>query len=220
MCRLKLKCAYSSFPYGRSGEDGASPFQFSIVQEEGFSRRNKNAIPSPRRYRNLDHEVTAELLSTIRASGGARDISSNYFTNIHCWLPIIFKSRFYTRLATLGEDSGSNFCLLILCMRLVAQDANESISSRFSLYHIAKSLATLTETSPSLDAVQARLLIAIFEMGRGLYPAASISIGAVASMAMSIGLQDTIREPLQGSPNWTYLEEQKRVWWAIFIVDR
>lgn len=105
-------------------------------------------------------------------------------------------------------------------MRLVAQDANESIASRFSLYHIVKSLATLTETSPSLHAVQARLLIAIFEMGRGLFPAANISIGAVASMAMSIGLQDTIREPLREAGDWTYLEEQKRAWWAIFIVDR
>ncbi|KAF2095093.1 hypothetical protein NA57DRAFT_45245 [Rhizodiscina lignyota] len=221
--RLRLKCTYLSWPYDRTGEKrskSGSPSELSIVQEDGLTRRSDRPSASPKQYRDLDHEVTAELLNTIRCSGGAWDISSTYFMNVHGWLPIIFKPRFFSRLATLNEDTNPNFCLLILAMRLVTQDANESIASRFSLYHIVKSLATLTETSPSLDAVQARLLIAIFEMGRGLFPAANISIGAVASMAMSIGLQDKIKETLRDAVDWTYLEERKRAWWAIFIVDR
>lgn len=105
-------------------------------------------------------------------------------------------------------------------MHIITQDSGEDIASRVSLYHTIKSLAALSEFTGPLDAVQARLLIATFEMGRSLFPAAHISIGAVASMAMAIGLQDNITRPLNGVDGWVYNEEAKRLWWAIVIVDR
>lgn len=171
-------------------------------------------------FRSLDNEVTAELLSIIKSVGGARVIAANYFACINHWLPIIFKPRFYARLKTLGPDTDPNFCLLILSMHIITQDTAEEIASRVSLYHTVKSLAALAEFSGPLDAIQARLLLAAFEMGRSLFPAAHISIGAVASMAMAIGLQDNISHPLHGIAGWAYHEEAKRLWWAIVIIDR
>jgi hypothetical protein len=92
-----------------------------------------------------------------------------------------------------------------------------------SLYVNVKSKISLLESTSylSLMVIQARLLVAFYEMGHGISPGAAISISACASSARALGLNKKAFQTVQGEGS-TLLnaEEEKRVWWAVLILDR
>jgi hypothetical protein len=119
----------------------------------------------------------------------------------------------------------ADFSLLCLLNYLVVQylpKYEQNVQS--SVYATIKGHISLLEAtdSLSLEFVQARLLLCLFEMDHGLYPAASISIGACARSARALGLQNKWNQIT------VYLddcarqraEEEKRVWWEIVNLDR
>ncbi|KAK5263229.1 hypothetical protein LTR96_011350 [Exophiala xenobiotica] len=73
-------------------------------------------------------------------------------------------------------------------------------------------------TMPTLELIQAMVLIVLYEMGHGIYPAASMSIAACARAARSIGLKK--RQADTGLEDQVLIELRKRLWWAIFVLDR
>jgi hypothetical protein len=92
-----------------------------------------------------------------------------------------------------------------------------------STYTTIKSHISLLEATGflSLEFIQARILVTVFEMGHGLYPAASISISACARTARALGLNkkrfmDTVSDDFSRQR----AEEVKRVWWEIVNLDR
>jgi hypothetical protein len=73
----------------------------------------------------------------------------------------------------------------------------------------------------SLDLVQARLLITLFEIGHGLYPAAYVSTGALVRAMDALFLFAELNSALAHSASeQEYQEECKQTWRAILIVDR
>jgi hypothetical protein len=73
-------------------------------------------------------------------------------------------------------------------------------------------------TTPTIELIQAMVLIVLYETGHSIYPAASISIAACARAARSIGLDK--RQAEHGVEDQVVIELRKRLWWAIFILDR
>ncbi len=73
----------------------------------------------------------------------------------------------------------------------------------------------------SLQTLQAAVLIAIYEIGHGIYPAAIISVSNCARIGTLLGIDKSLNVwgPSSGIP-WIELEERRRVWWAIIILDR
>lgn len=65
------------------------------------------------------------------------------------------------------------------------------------------------------------ILICLYETGHAIYPQAYISIGHVGRLGQAIGLHDTDMPQLALEPgNWDQMEERRRVWWAVYILDR
>jgi hypothetical protein len=62
------------------------------------------------------------------------------------------------------------------------------------------------------------LLIALYEVGHGIYPAASISMASCARAARNLGLHKIRSKPLSESED--EIEEKRRTWWAIHNLDR
>jgi len=91
-----------------------------------------------------------------------------------------------------------------------------------SLYVNVKSKISLLESTNylSLMAIQARLLVTFYEMGYGITPAASISISACASSARAFGLNKKTFQNAATEDAQFRAEEEKRVWWAVIILDR
>lgn len=159
---------------------------------------------------------------------GERDeivaLAAKYFDTLSHRMPFIWKDRFNSRLRSMHSNPHADFSLLCLCISLVIQHPpkyGQSVLS--SVYAVIKSHISLLETSGflSLEFVQARLLLSVFEIGHGLYPAASISIGACARTARALGLnKKQFKNASLDNSSKQRAEEEKRVWWEIVNLDR
>lgn len=107
--------------------------------------------------------------------------------------------------------------LLLLCMKLVQDTALPELyttATRF-LYSLQ------TKGILTLRIVQAGLLLSVYELGYGDFPAAFITIGHTARCAVALGLHNKLAPQLAGRPrSWVDWEERQRVWWMVVILDR
>ncbi|UKZ45872.1 hypothetical protein TrVGV298_000065 [Trichoderma virens] len=90
------------------------------------------------------------------------------------------------------------------------------------LYRTAKQFHFEVESSGilSVAVLQAGVLIAIYELGHAIYPAAFLSIGQCARYAAALEIDKSITSRLLDKLPWNEVEEQRRVWWSIIILDR
>jgi histone H3/H4 len=149
---------------------------------------------------------------------------TTFFNTINVKIPIISRKRFLDRLAGGVDEAPADFSALCLCIRLVLQHPpQEAQSMQSSLYVIVKNIISLLASTSyylSLDQIQCRLLVTFYEIGHGISPAASISIGACARMARALGLHKKWRQPISNALGNAVAEEERRVWWAVFNLDR
>ena len=115
--------------------------------------------------------------------------------------------------------------LLVLCMKLVNDRLGSEVQDpRTRLYTIAKNFFLTVESSgfTSIRLLQAGLLLCLYETGHAIYPQAYISVGHIGRLGQAIGLHDTDGVPqLALEPgSWDEMEERRRVWWAVYILDR
>ncbi|KFX97582.1 hypothetical protein O988_04787 [Pseudogymnoascus sp. VKM F-3808] len=93
-----------------------------------------------------------------------------------------------------------------------------------ALYSLAKEQYHRVESDCliSLQLVQSAILIAVYEIGHGIYPAGYLSIGQAARLGIMIGLHDrkNAAQLFKGPETLSQCEEELRVWWAIIILDR
>lgn len=140
-----------------------------------------------------------------------RDMAGRYFNSIHHWLPVISETLFYERLPSLFDSPEAGNSLLAMCVALITSIPLPSGFSRDTedLYAACKTGIALTESHGrnSMETVQARLLVTLFEYGHGL-EVAYISLGALARAAAALGMNETKEE------------EGRRVWWGVVMLDR
>lgn len=157
-----------------------------------------------------------------------KDIVSAYSRTIKPWFPIIAESRLGDQLPDDWDDATLDLTLLCLSIMLICTIpksktwGDASASGLMDLYLSAKSWIALVEGIGinSIEVVQSRLFITVFEVSHGLYPAAYISISAVAraSEALQKG------RGLQAASYKSYTEEERveecMTCAAIKILDR
>lgn len=167
--------------------------------------------------------VAAEALKHLGTFSNVSAISTAYFNSIYRRLPIISLQRFQTRLPSLCSSSPADYTAMCLCMHLVQQTPVVGVDSMQSqLYVMVKSIISLMEATgyTTLDALQCRIIVAFYEMGHGIYPAAAISIGGCARLAIAIGLNKSLELEVLSDEQRLEGEERRRTWWAIVNLDR
>lgn len=140
-------------------------------------------------------------------------------------MPIISKVRL-ERLAEIetSDEPRPDYSLLILCVKLILKTP-ESLTDALlePLYVFSKAVLHTLDLNGvhTMLKLQAMLLLTVYEMGHGLFPAAYISLGHCVTQALALGVH-SIRAPqmLEKPRNWIELEERIRVWWMILILDR
>ena len=165
------------------------------------------------------HDEAAKILGSLDKM---RAISDSYFNSVHHRMSILSKGRVDERLQDLSASAPADFVALCLSMLLVQQQPlTHTRGMQSSLYIVMKSVISLLEAVKyqSLEIIQCRLLLTFYEMGHGMFPAASLSIGACSRLARFIGLERTNTKPTE-SMSAISLEEQKRTLWAILNLDR
>ena len=150
-------------------------------------------------------------------------ISKEFFTGTHQRIPALSKFRFQKILRTVStRNPDPDFAVLCLCILLVQQMPAEMNSIRSQLYVTVKNMISTLEMGHylSLDLLHCRILITFYEMGHGRHTAAYLSVAACARMARVLGLHRKAWRNMSAGSDRLALEEEKRTWWAMAIMDR
>ncbi|QKX61941.1 uncharacterized protein TRUGW13939_09097 [Talaromyces rugulosus] len=160
------------------------------------------------------------------ALGDQADIDSiktGYFQSIHVWLPFVSKIR-VSRLTQVPQSCPkTDIALLLLCMRLIQEVPDRYGPHSLDLYNLAKEFSKRLELEGllTLSTVQAGVLLLLYEIGHGIFPAAFMTISYCARQGVALGLHNKFAPQLYGKPRfWGDWEERQRVWWTIMILDR
>jgi Fungal specific transcription factor domain len=199
-----------------------------------YSSNRKNQFPS---VFFLDHSVyesgwvrlpipttpiPSHIQSLIGDSTQVRDTATIFFNSVHNYLPVVSKKLFYERLINPLQELRADVALLCLCMRLsMWSQMSDETNPQNDVYLAAKRYVMELEALGvlTLALMQSCLLLSIYEIGHGIYPAAYMTVGACASygFALALNSKGTIYSE---QFTWIEKEERRRVWWAIIILER
>ena len=169
--------------------------------------------------------IPDDVLQAIGDDMEIRTILGTHFVSVFTWMAIVSKKRLHQDIGGQLMDLEADVALLILSMKL----SNEKLPAdqktpRTHLYTMTKEFYSRVESSGigSIRLLQAGILTALYEIGNVIYPEAYLSIGRCGRLGQAIGLHDTAGIPqLALEPeSWDEMEERRRVWWTIFILDR
>jgi hypothetical protein len=214
--RLNRVCRYAE-PCGISGPGELSEDLVSV------------SLPVPDLMQliplNISHTIRAQVLTVIGDDSKIHEAATIYFRTIHSWFPVVAKRSYYERLSTIRDYACPDVCLLTLCIFLHGGvPVNGELPPRMrSLYILIKGFVASLDAIGinSLDLLQCRLLLTIFEVGHGMYPAAYISMGSNVRAAVALGANVTSITQLQESfQNPERAEEARCTWQGIVITDR
>lgn len=230
--RKYLKCEYTTV---------ASPSSSSTLSNEHYNAVQEPAYKIPSKFPAvffLDADifqrshleipkvqipVPGYVREVVGDDTEIRNVAVRYFDTIHSYFPIVSKQRFYSVLMNPLAQPRADVALLVLCMRLVTSSYSTNDIRMASLpeYFTAKKFYSSVEAAGtcSTQVLQAGILIAFYEFAHAIYPAAYLSIGACARYGISYGM-DEGGFPDSGALNWIEVEEKKRTWWAVLILDR
>lgn len=168
-------------------------------------------------------KVPPGALTSLGSSADLRAMIETFFSTIHTYLPIVSKIRLYQHLANPHHEPGADMALLFMAMKLSTSEIPDYESAQTLLYRDVKSFYSHVESQYgySIQLIQALILVSLYELGHGIYPAAYLTIGHAARLGHAMGLhQRDVPQMLQRPTTWTEQEERRRVWWAIILLDR
>jgi hypothetical protein len=132
-----------------------------------------------------------EVLELLGDGSAVQAVISDFFDTAHTWIAIISKKRMTRNMLNPLWEAGPDLALLFLCMKLTIARPQEGIeSAHLPIYTAAKRFLALMEASgmTSLLVLQAYILIAIYEIGQAIYPAAWMSVGACVRYGLLLGI--------------------------------
>ncbi|KFX87475.1 hypothetical protein O988_09395 [Pseudogymnoascus sp. VKM F-3808] len=155
-----------------------------------------------------------------------RDMAIAFFSFSAWWMPIICRKRFFSSALNPLSPPPRELVLLALCMKLFCSPLPPNAEAgQTDLYKTAKRFYSELEASgiTSIRVLQAALLIAIYEIGHAIYPAAYFTVGICARYGSALGLDNSLTDYMVDcglGQSWLEIEEMRRVWWGVLILDR
>ncbi|KAL7930697.1 hypothetical protein V8C35DRAFT_311975 [Trichoderma chlorosporum] len=203
----------------------------STMKSFGTATAIQFIAPTIFREANLEiPRVNIAIPSDVAALTGEfeqiRNISATFFSQVVIWNPVIFRKNFFNIALNPLSPRRAEGILLSLCMKLYCTASSQDDSDgRTALYKTTKQFYCQVEATGimSVCILQSAILIAVYEIGHAIYPAAYLTVGACARYGIALGL-DKLLVDLTGENNagksWMEIEEMRRVWWGILILDR
>ncbi|KAH8810901.1 fungal-specific transcription factor domain protein [Xylogone sp. PMI_703] len=171
----------------------------------------------------IDVPIPPEVYATMGDSAAVEHIKSQYFKSVNTWMPIINRAKLDRMINSGNRSARPDLALLLLSMKLILEAPTESGVKQSWLYTITKRFCSTLENAglDSLMKLQASLIIAVYELGHAIFPAAYISIGHCARYGVALGIHNRLAPQMLPKPrSWLDWEERQRVWWLIIILDR
>ncbi|KAM7209364.1 Fungal specific transcription factor domain containing protein [Naviculisporaceae sp. PSN 640] len=222
-------------PSTGSGSGSGNNFPSAIFLDIDCFKWSGMHIPRPNLA--VPPEVHSILNSGSNGGTAIQDSISAYFETIHPWWPIISRKRM--TIGTSLWEGGPDLAMLFLAMKLITSSSSSFSPSGFHsgilysgtsspaedpIYISAKQFLSQLEASGclSLPHLQAMILVTLYEIGHGIYPSAWMSVATCARYIEIIGLPSFKESSvvLGSVTTWTELEERRRCWWAVYVLDR
>ncbi|KAI9714596.1 MAG: hypothetical protein M1812_006401 [Candelaria pacifica] len=169
--------------------------------------------------------VPPDVLGIFEDGAAVQAAVENYFATVHTWLPIVSKKRLSQYLTNTNAEPNEDLLLLYLCMKLVTDILPENApTAQTQLYLTSKQFYFMVESRGifSLQLMQAAILLATYEIGHAIYPAAYLTVGHCARLGHALGIHNkkNATAMIGRVSSWTEMEERRRVWWAVILLDR
>jgi len=169
--------------------------------------------------------VPEDICQMLGNLDGLREITTRFFGTTHTWFPMLSRKRFEIMLNDPGFKPLPDVALLFSAMHLLTDEgSNCRNSTRTNSYWSVKDYAVALEANAVMtpQLLQANVLIAAYEIGHAIYPGGYLSVGRCAIIGKALGLDNRKNAPqmLRRYGAWAELEELRRLWWAILLLDR
>jgi len=220
--RIVMPCHSRQFLNPTARLVNANPFEqfpalFFLDQEMFKEARMSIPRPSP--------SIPEEIYQMLGDIDGLRKITTRFFTTTHMWFPILSRKRFEIMLNDAGFEPLPDVAILFSAMNLLTDEgSNSRNSTRTNSYWDVKNFAVALEANAVMtpQLLQANVLVALYEIGHAIYPAAYLSVGKCVTLGKALGLDNRKDAPqmLRRFGAWAELEEVRRLWWAILLLDR
>lgn len=167
----------------------------------------------------------------LASSGSFQSLIDGYEATIHNWLPMLSLKRLRQDANSLATTSqGSVDVLIFLALEalssqnMVTSSGNNTPPQSNSAYLKVKHYSFVAEAGGAITVrlIQTIVLLALYEFGHGIHPAAYLTIGQAVRLATMVGLQSQkqAKQLFVDADTWTLCEEQRRTWWTILMLDR
>ncbi|KAJ5389872.1 uncharacterized protein N7496_000940 [Penicillium cataractarum] len=173
----------------------------------------------------LDVGIPDEVAFHLGDSQQIRETASKFFQIT--WMPVVCRKRYLAAVLNPLSPSRRPTALLALCMKLCCLSVHDDeVPEKAALYQLVKKFYSEVESTRDLcvQVLQAAILIAVFEIGDAIYPAAYLTVGACARYGIAMGLDRINKDRMGGEHNrtesWMEIEERRRAWWAVLSLDR
>lgn len=147
-----------------------------------------------------------------------KSVVADYFKNVHHCMPVISRIRLHNLVSnTPLHQQEPDSILLLLSIKLILSTPDQSKSASEE-YTITKHFFFMVEAAGclTLQMVQAGIMITLYELGHGIYPAAFSTIAVCARYGSALGIDDSNTSDLTSAGG----EEKVRVWWGVLIIDQ
>ncbi|RDW68801.1 Zn(II)2Cys6 transcription factor [Aspergillus mulundensis] len=159
-----------------------------------------------------------------------------YFIYVHPWTPIIHEGRFRRRLV--DDSEREKLYLIVQSMMLVAR---KYVEDDDTATYLEKSMGDTGDTRDwlvskamkhqSIESLQALIIVASDDISSGRASRAWPLVGSLSRMVDYLQLttehDEAVQHPfsqpyrlLSAPTNWTEAEERRRIFWAVFVLDR
>ncbi|KAF5617843.1 Zn(II)2Cys6 transcription factor [Fusarium sp. NRRL 25303] len=160
-------------------------------------------------------------------AGTCGSLIEHYENTTHHWLPMLSMKRLRQDAEALGDSTrGVVDVLVFLALEALISQSDERaiLPQNNPSYLKAKHGSSIAESGGAINIrlIQTIILVALYELGHSIYPAAYLTIGQAVRLATMVGLhsQKDARQLFVEPETWTLCEEQRRTWWAIVMLDR
>ncbi len=187
-----------------------------FLDHEIFSR-GQMIIPT------VDAPIPTDVSSLIGDNTTIQATTTEYFATVHLWWSILSKHSFNSQILNPLVPRRGDVVLLLLCMKLIVwRPTADELEPRTTLYFTAKRyyIELEAEGNFTIRALQAAILIALYEFGHGIYPSVLSSIASCARYGRALGIDASPKRRPESSVSCFEAEEKRRVWWSILILDR
>jgi hypothetical protein len=180
---------------------------------------------------NVSNDSFTSQVATLVASKSIdiEAVCRRYFQTFHRWFSFISAEEFWFYYFSPERGADPEFSALLLSMYLIVciptgdrlDSTGQEVEER--VYSITRGFWQQRQNAsqPSIFLIQAGLLLATYENGQALEETSRSSIDACVRMAYAMRLHITVRQnALFDSDAQVFLDTQRRLWWAIVMLER